>query len=56
MSTYEYIFTFLISLTSLVFLYKSLFKNNTCNSCGCSSSKKNNDKRKIFRNENAKNC
>lgn len=42
MSTQELIFTLLIALVALVYIYKSFSKKNSCGgSCGCSTPKKN---------------
>ncbi|QKJ21852.1 FeoB-associated Cys-rich membrane protein [Poseidonibacter lekithochrous] len=45
MNTEELIFTLIIFALAVFYIYKSLFKKNSCGgSCGCGSNNKNNKK------------
>jgi len=54
MNTEELIFTITIFILALLYIYKSLFKKNSCgSSCGCASSNK---APKKIKEDNAKCC
>lgn len=53
MSDKELIFTIIIFILALIYIYKSLFKKNSCGgSCGCGTS----ESKKIKKEDDAKCC
>ena len=54
MNTQELIFTLVIFILALLYIYKSLFKKTSCGgSCGCGTSSKDNKK---IKDDDAKCC